>query len=244
MRVRIEHAEDRRNIRLKLYKDDVFLIAHETIKKQAITLSIEELFASADHLANYLLENDLSERDIMQYDISELREEISDEPTFYVLLTLTFVKLCALRKVRPNAEAVARALVGFCQEYDDFTDLLGKFSKKEHERWLENKRVDLFAYELKCIGQDTPAADGQAVVARIVDAALGLSVEGMQHVENVLSEASDHLGHIFQSDLDRLRQARKMKSVANINIEKQNNQGCQQFMGKMENVNFLPPSEK
>ena len=214
--------EERKNTRIKLYKDDVFMITHEAIKERTLTLSIEELFATADKFTSFLLENELSEREVMQYEMDDLKDEVKDEQTFCVLLTLSFVKLSALRKVEANAEGVARALVGFCQEYDDFTKLLIQFSKKEHSRWLDNKRANLLSYELKCIEKEASTSDVQAVVKSIVESAYGLSVEGMQHVENVLSEVNDKFEHRYQKDLDSLREARKKKSVANINIDRVN----------------------
>ena len=214
MIVLFDTPEERRNTRIKLYKDEVFLIAQEAIKKLETSIPLVDLFASAEQFTNFLLNNDLSERDTMQYEIDDLREEVSDDQTFYILLALSFVKLCALRKVKPNAEDVARALVGFCQEYDGFTDLLRQLQKKEKARWFENKRADLLKYELKSLEKDVPSDDGDAVVASIVDVALGISVDGMQHVENVLSEVNDKSGHRYQKELDCLREARKKKSIS------------------------------
>ena len=212
MIVLLETPEKRRDIRLRLYKDDVFLIAHEAIKSLKPSLTLEELFASADQFTFFLLENDISDRDIMQYEIDSLKAEVSDELSFFLILSLSFVKLSALRETKDNAEKVARALVGFCQEYDGFTDLLKQLLKKEQERWLDSKRVDLLTYELKCIPKEVPSTDGLTVVNSIVDASLDLSVEGMQHIENVLSEVNDQNGHQYQKDLNRLREARKKKS--------------------------------
>lgn len=222
MIVSLEMQIQKRNTRIKLYKDDVFLIAQDIIKKQNLSMSIEELFASADQFTNFLLENKLTDREIMQYEIDDLREEVADEQTYYVLLTLSFVKLCALRKAEPNAEHVARALVGFCQEYEDFTYLLKQLSKKEQARWLENKRVDLLAYELKCIEKETPVEDGKTIVNAIVDSASGLSPDGIQHVENAISEVNEKFGNRYQAELNRLRDVRKKKSVPNVNIERIN----------------------
>lgn len=224
MIVSFETPNQKRDTRIKLYKDDVFLIAYETIKKQNLSLSIEELFASADQFTKFLLENDLVDRDVMQYEIDDLRAEISDDLTFHLLMALSFVKLCALRKVKPNAEDVARALVGFCQEYDGFTDLLRQLQKKEKARWFENKRADLLTYELKCIEKRTPMVDGLAVVASIVDAASeGLSADNILPVETALAEVNDKFdGHPFQKEIERLRKARKKKSVSKIEIEKVN----------------------
>ncbi len=224
MIVSFENNEERRETRIKLYKDDVFLIAHETIGKLKKSIPMEDLFASADHFANFLLENDLSESDIIQYEIDDLRKEVNDEQTLYILLTITFVKLCAIREVKSNAENVARALVVFCQEYDEFTDLLKQLWKKESSRWLENKRVDLFTYELRCIEKETSTTDGLIVVSNIVDAASeGLAADNILPVEIVLAEVNDKLdGHPFQNEINRLREVRKKKSESKIEIEKIN----------------------
>ena len=224
MIVLFETPEERRITRIKLYKDDVFLIAQEAINKLETSIPLVELFASADLFTNFLLDNDLSERDTMQYEIDDLRKEVSDEQTFYILLSLTFVKLCALRMVKPNAENVARTLVGFCQEYDGFTDLLRQLQKKEKARWFENKRANLLTYELKCIEKGTPTTDGLAVVTSIVDAASeGLSSDKILPVETSLAEVNDIFdGHPFQKEIERLREARKKKSVSKIEIERVN----------------------
>lgn len=214
--------EQRRATRIKLYKDEVFLIAHEAIREMQLSLSIEELFASADELTSFLLENGLTEREVMRYEIDELKDEVRDEQTLCALLALSFVKLSALRKLEANAEGAARALVGFCQEYDGFTDLLKRLCKKENARRLDNKRADLLSYELRCIEREPSSPDGYAVVASIVESAEGLSVEGMQSVENTLSEVNDKYNRVYQDGLDRLRQARKKKSVAQINIDRLN----------------------
>lgn len=244
MIVFFETTEERRNTRIKLYKDDVFLIAQEAINKLKPSIPIVDLFASADQFTDFLLDNDISERDTMQYEIDDLREEVSDEQTFYVLLTLTFAKLCALRKVKPNAENVARALVGFCQEYEGFTDLLRQLQKKE-KTMLENKRVDLLTYELRCIGAKTSIPDGMTVVSNIVDTASeGLSPDNIMPVEIVLAEIDDKFdGHPFQKEIERLRDARKKKSVSTIEIGEQHNENCQQFMGKIENPKFVTPQQ-
>jgi hypothetical protein len=200
----------------------VFLIALEAIKSLKPSLTLEELFASADQFTFFLLENDISDRDIMQYEIDSLKAEVSDELSFFLILSLSFVKLSALRETKDNAEKVARALVGFCQEYDGFTDLLKQLLKKEQERWLDSKRVDLLTYELKCIPKEVPSTDGLTVVNSIVDASLDLSVEGMQHIENVLSEVNDQDGHQYQKELNRLREARKKKSKTLFHFERLN----------------------
>lgn len=224
MLVHFETPEERRNMRIRLYKDDVFLLAQEAIGKLKLSVSMEDLFASADCFTDFLLTNDISERYTMQFEIDDLRAEVSDGPTFYALLALSYLKLCALRKGRPNAVQVARVLVGFCQEYDGFTDFLEQVLKKEIDRGNENKWPDLQAYRLRCIETGKPVPDGQTLVSMVVDTASeGLSADGILPVEAVLSEVDRKIaGHPFKDHLERLSEARKKKSVSKIEIDRVN----------------------
>lgn len=222
MIVRFENQKERRAARIKFYKDDVFLITHEAIKDLCSTFSLEELFVTAEAFTCFLLDNDLTDKDVLQYEIDDLSEETADDTATFLIITLSFLKLCALRKTRENAEDVARALIGFCQKYNDFTSLLRKFDKKEQSRWFENKRVNLLKYELASIEKTDSPMDSKTLVTSVVDSAIGLSVAGMEHVEVALSEVNDKTGHCFDSELQRLREERKKKSVPSINIEKLN----------------------
>lgn len=222
MIVFLKTAVKKRCTRIKLYKDDVFLIALETIKKYNIILSIEELFASTDRFVDFLLKNDIKDRDIMQYELDALREEVSDEQTFNILLSLSYVKMCALRKAKPNAESIARTLVGFCQDFEGFSAFLKQLANKELIRYNEGKRTNLLAYELKSIGEDDQPEDTNLVVNTIVDVACGLTPEGIQHIENVFSEVNDKFDHRYQEQLDCLRETRKKKTVFMVNLEKLN----------------------
>lgn len=222
MIVRLDTTATQKAMRIKLYKDDVFLIAHNTIKEMCNSLSLEEIFASADAFTSYLLDNELTDRDIMQYEINDLQYEIQDDIDAYLIIALTYIKLCALRKIEPNAEMTARAIVHFCQEYDGFTDLLKALSKKEHSRWLENQKVDLLTYELRTIDIKEEPENAKDIIHDIVECAKGTSVESMQHIETVLSEVNDSHQHNFQEDLNELRTARKQKSVSNIHIDRVN----------------------
>lgn len=243
MIVRLKTPTEKKSARIKLYKDDVFLIAHNTIKELRTSLSLEELFVSADAFTSYLLDNELVDREIIQYEVDDLRDETKDENDTSLIVILTFIKLCALRKTKQNAEMIARAIVGFCQKYEGFTDLLKTLSKKEHSRWLENKRVNLLTYELRTIDNEEKPENAKDVIHDIVECAKGTSVESMQHIENVLSEVNDSHKHSYQEELNRLREARKQKSVSNVTIGKQVNTSCQQFMGKMENPKFIAPKQ-
>lgn len=222
MIVRLRTTTEKKSVRIKLYKDEVFLIAHNTIKELCNSLSLEELFVSADSFTSFLLANELDDIDVIQYEIDDLRNESEDENDAYLIIILTFIKLCALRKTKQNAEKIARALVGFCQEYDKFYDILITISKKEHSRWMENQKINLLTYELRAIEVEEDSENVKDIIHDIVECAMGTSVESMQHLENVLSEVNDAHKYIYQDELNRLREARKAKSVSNVHIDRVN----------------------
>lgn len=223
MIVSFNTPSERRAVRLNLYKDDVFLIAHDAIKNLKITIPLEDLFASADQFTNFLIDNNISERDIMQYEIDDLKEEISDVETLYILLTISFIKLCALRIVNPNAENIGRALVVFCQEYEDFSDLLRQFHEKEMARHFESKRIDLLTYELRCLEKEPQTRDGLTVFSNIVDVACErLSGDSILPLEATLVEVNEKMGNQYNNEIKHLREARKNKSICKINIDKVN----------------------
>lgn len=222
MIVLLKNQEEKRETRIKLYKDDVFIIAHEAIKETNPSLSIEEVFATADSFTNFLLEKDITAKELMQYEIDDLKAEAPDETSFYSILAVTLLKLSALRKIKENAENVGSVLIEFCQEYVGWNELLKKFSQKEYTRCLDDKRINLLTYELKCIDNNNQLKDENKIIADIVKTTCGYSVNVMQNIENVLSELNDNKEHRFQKELDFLRSARQQKSENKVNIEKVN----------------------
>lgn len=221
MIIKIDNPIKKREARIRLYKDDVFVIAYEAINEMNTSLSVEELFCTADNLTCFLLSNDLDDRDMLQAEVNALKEELSDDMSSFLVLSLTYIKLGALRKTNNNAEKIARSLVLFCQKYQEFNDFLKNLFKKEQSRKLEGKRVDLLTYELRSI-ENISQDSGAEIMKNIVDVTLGFSVDAMQHIENAISETNDKLNHRYDYELQRLREARKKKSETLFHIEKLN----------------------
>ncbi len=241
MIVTFPSAAEKRDARIKLYRDDVFVMALGAIGKVGPKLSVEELFATADHFTQFLVEYDLSDPDVMQYEVEELRAEMPDSLSFYLVISLTYIKLCALSKSKPHALGIARTINGFCQEYDGFPDFLKQLFKKEQ---LMERRADLLAYELRTIDTADTKVDGHELVATILEVAKGLSYESVEKLEGVLSNVSDKHGHRYQTELDKLREIRTSKSEQKVEIGEQHNNNCIQAMDKMYNPHFYKnPSE-
>lgn len=198
---RLESKQEQRAVRLKLYSDDVYVIAHKAVKEVASTLSVEEIFSSADNLASHLLDNGISERDFIDMEVDDLREELEDERDLFPLLSVTFVKLCALRKVKPIAADIAKALVHRCQEFEDFTPLLGKLANAENSLITQKKRLDLFNYELKTLEIE---GTNSHVAEQIVNSALECDKDVVRNVIMAFSIFNDKCNGKYDQQLKRL----------------------------------------
>lgn len=207
---RMETDTERRKMRLKLFQDDVFVIAHKVIREKLCGLSLEELFCSADKLANHLLVNEITIKDFIDYETDDIKDECNDENVFYLLISITFIKLCALRKVNPLAGVVAKALVCRCQEYEEFTDLLGALAKEENKIIAERGRIDLLNYELKSIEKETP---DDSKINEFVNATLECSVKVIEGVIVAFEIFNEEQNHKFDMQLKVLTQGYKDKQA-------------------------------
>lgn len=183
MIARFSTREERRRARLAFFKDDVYVIAHKALQKVPCSLCVEEIFCSAERLAHHLLTHGITDRDFMDYEIDDLAETCDDGDALFLILTVAYVKLCALRKANPVAGEVARALVHQCQAYEGFTELLGELAKAEHQLVVDKGRIDLYRYELKTIAQESmEQAHTQKVVNEFVNSALDCSTHVVESV--------------------------------------------------------------
>lgn len=180
---RFSTKEERREARLKFFKDDVFVIAHKALQKVTCSLCVEEIFCSAERLADYLLTHEITDKDFMDYEIDDFAETCDDGDAQFLILTVTFVKLCALRKVYPLAGSIAKALWHRCREFEGFTDMLGAFAEVEHKLMVERGRIDLYKYELKSISDENPKLEqARETINGFVNSALDCSAHVVESV--------------------------------------------------------------
>lgn len=190
--------DERRKARLKFFKDDVFVIAHKALQKVSCSLCVEEIFCTAERLANHLLTHEITDTDFMDYEIDDWAETCADEDALYLILTIAYVKLCALRKANPLARPVAKALVHRCQEYEGFTDMLGELAKAEHKLMVERGRIDLYRYELKSIAKENKKlADARHALDGFVNSALDCDTEVVKNVMVGFAKFNEDCSHFF-----------------------------------------------
>lgn len=226
MIVRLD-KEQQKQARRQLLNDVVYILSHDTLKQLQsnghTSLSPVEVFLSAQEFCKEILAlPDMTEG--LNDEIEDLKEEAGGKNEAALILTVASLQILALskRKIGDNYRKVVLHILEYLDDYDQLLPLVEQMARKEESRWMEGKKSDLLNYELQCLAEDD-SIDGQTVVTSIVDAASeGLSSDAILSIETVLSEINDRYSHRYQSDLDRLREARRTKSRSQINIGKMN----------------------
>ena len=198
MSIQLKTKEERREARLMFYKDDVFVIAYEALQKVPCSLSVEEVFITAEQFANFLVKLDLIYKEHIAFEIHDLAEDLDDPRDLFPILLITFVKLCALRKTYPRAELVARALAPICWRYENFNEMLGEMLKAEQKLVVERGRIDLYHYELKSIAKEnTELAKARETINGFVNSALDCDADVIKNVMVSFTKFNEDSGHMF-----------------------------------------------
>lgn len=205
---RLENENERRNIRLTLFKDNVFVIAHKALKEHPCKMSVEEIFCTAERLVNHLLVNELTEADFIDYVVDDFEDDLQDSETAFQTLTIAFVKLCALRKVNAIACDVARALARRLNEYDVFQSLLQKMAEAEYKHIVEKGRIDLMKYELMTLSKEEACDED---INRLVNATLECSEGVIESAIVSFTIFNNSMNHKYDMQLDALAQGYKDK---------------------------------
>lgn len=205
---RLENENERRNIRLTLFKDNVFVIAHKALKEHPCKMSVEEIFCTAERLVNHLLVNELTEADFIDYVVDDFEDDLQDRETAFQTLTIAFVKLCALHKVNAIASDVARALARRLNEYEVFQSLLQKMAEAEYKHIVEKGRIDLMKYELMTLSKEEACDED---INRLVNATLECSEGVIESTIVSFTIFNNSMNHKYDMQLDALAQGYKDK---------------------------------
>lgn len=203
-----------RTTRLELYKDPVFLIAHEVVRPKLQSLDLVTLFVSAKNFAAYLMANGIMDEEFLFYELEDVRSELTEHEDYYMFLSIVFIKLCSVAKFNDQAAQTARAIVGYCNEYDGFCDLLKAMDYKENKlrgenklnylpkgegSFAEGKRNDLLRFEL-----EHAAAESKEAVREIVETAKEMDVECIKSILFVLGKLNVAHGNMYDSEYNDL----------------------------------------
>ena len=218
--IKFNNIEERRAARNKLYKDEVFMYAHEEIMAINSPLYVEEIFCSADRLTDYLLKNEIYETAKLRFEIKDLKEEAEDVTTAYLIMTIAFHKLRALVRRRKYAAITWHGMKPLCEEWDHFKSLDHRIYNREIERkYYEKRGVDKSTYELLTI-DEVNSQDAKEAINKIVDEAIRLGLEDMKLEEIILSRINDRYDHQFSEELVRLRKEIEKKASIDLHFNK------------------------
>lgn len=207
-------SADMRTVRVKLYKDPVFLIAHEAVRPLLKSTDLVTLFVSAQNFAAYLMANGIMDEEFLLYELEDVRSELTEHEDYYMFLSIVFIKLCSVAKFNAQAAQTARAIVGYCNEYDGFCDMLKAMDYKENKlrgenklnylpkgevSFAEGKRNDLLRFEL-----EHAAAESKEAVREIVETAKEMDVECIKSILFVLGKLNVAHGNMYDSEYNDL----------------------------------------
>jgi len=222
MIVRLNNQHDLRELRLKLYKDEVFMFSNEILDNMLDILNIVELFASSEAFANYLIANAITDKNCIKYEVEDLENEITSEKDMFLLLSITFIKLCALRKSHPIAIDVAKSLVEYCTKYENFIPLLKALDNKEHKLPAE-KRADLLKYRLRTIEHDNPPLEeAKEVIKNLIETIEKMTADSIERLIAPLSIINQQYNNAFEEDINKLYSTLEKKTTTRIQIDKIN----------------------
>lgn len=205
--------EERIQMRRSFFSDDVYIIAHKVLPRNRCSLCLEEVFCSAENIVNILLEYEITESDLIDDEIDDLKQKCEDQDAAYLILFITFIKLCALRKTKPLAGTIAKAMVHRLQENEGFTDLLKDMAKVEQKRIVEKGRIDLLRYELRTIEKNKANHD---IINKFIDSVLMCGEEVISSVITPFSIFNSKSGNLYDAELSRLNEG-YLTRIANQN---------------------------
>ena len=217
--------DELRQKRRQLYQDPVFLATHEALRPLLRSFDIVELFIRAEQFTLVLLAHPPIERSLMEYEVADLRDdlvadgyEVADSDDFLLLLILSLVNIYALRHILPCARVLLGVLLPFCREYHGFKELLGKFVAKEHQLQGQGKMALQKSPRLLAgtLSQQPPALEVKAFVACLVSNCECLSPDSMERILVPLMATNEQYGHVFDEEVNRLKEKLGMKTTTTI----------------------------
>lgn len=217
---KLQTDEERRNIRMRFFKDPVFIISQAILRERKCCLTPEEVFCTAEKFVDFLLKIDISEPELIYSEVDILEDDCKDEELRFQILMTSMMKLSALRKVNPLANSLARILVPRCRKYRDFLDVLGELDRAEQKRIVEKGRVDLLKYELVTLSEESNhKGDAMQEINKLVDTILECDSEVIKSAHIAFASHSAQHENKYEKQVQRLLNGYqdKQKQATNVN---------------------------
>ena len=218
---KLQTDEERRNIRVRFFKDPVFIISQAILRERKCCLTPEEVFCTAEKFVDFLLNIDISESDLIYSEVDILEDDCKDEELGFQILMTSMMKLSALRKVNPLANSLARILVPRCRKYRDFLDVLGELDRAEQKRIVEKGRVDLLKYELITLSEESNhKGDAMQEINKLVDTILECDSEVIKSAHIAFASHSAQHENKYEKQVQRLLNGYQDKQKQTTDVNK------------------------
>lgn len=241
--------EQTRQQRRKLLANDVYVLFCDHLKqlrKDGRTeLSPTEVFLSAMNFAS-LLKSLPNIEDGIDDELDDLEEDAEGENDAMIISMVATAIMCAVKNRHPNFD-YKFAIIHIYIRWNDHplsAPMLYAAARKEETQWMEGKKTDLLTCELREIENNK---EGEDAVRELFQFFVGMSasvdIDTIKANLLILNKYNSEHGYKYQQYIDALYDKLGIKTTTQVNIAEQHNSNCQQFMGKMENPNFITPQQ-
>lgn len=241
--------EQTRQQRRKLLANDVYVLFCDHLKqlrKDGRTkLSPTEVFLSAMNFAS-LLKSLPNIEDGIDDELDDLEEDAESENEAVIISMVATAIMCAVRNHHANFDykfAITHIYIKW-NDHPLFAPMLYAAARKEGTRWMEGKKTDLLTCELREIENNK---EGEGAVREFFQFFVGMSasvdIDTIKANLLILVKYNSDHGYKYQPYINALYDKLGIKTTTQVNIAEQHNSNCQQFMGKMENPNFITPQQ-
>ena len=202
----------------RLLANDVYVLFYDHLKQLhkdgKTALSPVEVFLSAENFARLLLSLPNIEEGIDD-ELDDLEEEAEGENDAMIISVLAACLICAQRDSLPafDWEFAAKRILARWDEHELLDPMLQAAAKKEEERWMEGKRIDLLTCELKESLENDNYDGARAVVSDIVEICEGLPAETVEKILFLLMALKGKYDHAFDAQINRLEEILKKKTT-------------------------------
>ena len=140
-----------------------------------------------------------------------------------------------MQKVNETKDYYNSALMSELQQ-------LCSVARKEKTWWMKGKKTDLLTCELREIENNKEGEDAvRELFQYFVGMSENLSKDAIKEILYILNKYNSDHDNKYKPYIDALYDKLGIKTTTQVNIAEQHNTNCQQFMGKMENPNFITP---
>ena len=241
--------EQTRQQRRKLLANDVYVLFCDHLKqlrKDGRTeLSPTEVFLSAMNFAS-LLKSLPNIEDGIDDELDDLEEDAEGENDAMIISMVATAIMCAVRNHHPNFDykfAITHIYIKW-NDHPLSAPMLYAAARKEETQWMEGKKTDVLTCELREIENNK---EGEDAVRELFQFFVGMSasvdIDTIKANLLILVKYNSDHGYKYQQYIDALYDKLGIKTTTQVNIAEQVNSNCQQFMGKMENPNFITPQQ-